>query len=142
MSKPKWIYFCCEDGCEVFGLRQDGTIHAWIRQCDNSWLLYMLANERKSMIPGTNIIIPFGFHERTDLPYPLLTYKEWYSDPLDVVAPSTAADLCSDNAQVRFLAYVEMIKYFGPLEFDQYPMAHDPKYIAAALGVSVALDSH
>lgn len=74
-------------------------------------------------------IIPYGFHLRTDLPYPVESYEQWFSKDLDGIADSVsttrqelAEALCSADPLDRFWAYDAIGGVHGFENFDDYPL--------------------
>ena len=77
--------------------------------------------------PKTHVV-SVRLKKRTDLPYEIHTYKEWFSDSIARVADHCGiravelrADLGSKDLQRRAIAYQSLGKYHGYAAFDHYP---------------------
>lgn len=75
------------------------------------------------------MIIPYGFHKRTDLPHPIVMYAEWYSEDLSDAARSHGVtkaalvrDLVSKDPVRRFWAYYTIGGHWGFNNLDDYPL--------------------
>jgi NAD(P)-dependent dehydrogenase (short-subunit alcohol dehydrogenase family) len=75
------------------------------------------------------MLIPFGFDKRTDLPHPISSYKQWFSDDLASVASSAGTTreelvegLCSEDIMARLWALECIAGHHGYENFDGYPL--------------------
>lgn len=92
---------------------------------------YRFPCERCSVVDtgeGYSYLVPYGFHERTDLPNPRGHYREWFDESLADVARSVGvtradlvADLTSDDPRRLASAYEAIAGYHGKDNFDSYP---------------------
>lgn len=83
------------------------------------------------------MIIPYGYHLLSDLQNPIEYYEEWFSKKLDRVAASSDLDhdelveaLCSEDVLERWKAYDAISGYYGPDNFDNYPLDLSEKELA------------
>lgn len=85
------------------------------------WTVYRIMLERCSLTPAGNLV-PYGFHLRTDLPYPIERYTEWFDNPNWNMTTELREMLCSDNPMDLANAYLELAQYHGWENFDSYPL--------------------
>lgn len=78
---------------------------------------------------GKTFLVPFGFGSRTDLPYAIETYDEWFDKHLDEIAEfmeqsieETREAFCSADPVIRAFAYQAIGDYFGYDNLDDYPL--------------------
>ena len=83
-------------------------------------------------------LVPYGFPQRSDLPYGIHVYKEWFSDDLASVAQSAGRDVhelraafCSDDVIERVYAYLDLGLTYGFDNLDNYPIHMSAKEFAA-----------
>ena len=95
------------------------------------WFVYRWPLERFETlrVGERTALIPYGFGERTDLPFPVDSYEEWFSKDIPFIANYVGTSeeaqqrmLCSEDPVTRALGYLNMADYFGYNEFDGYPL--------------------
>jgi len=109
----------------------------WIEAQDDGsgeagpWKVYRWDLDRLETveIDGAVYLVPFGFGARTDLPYSIESYDEWFHRDLGEVADTVGstveelrAALCSEDPMRRAFAYLELAQYHGFENFDSYPL--------------------
>jgi hypothetical protein len=138
-----WETYECERGCS----REDHK-HAEAKakaEADEMWdesrnrtLVFRFEIERFSLYREEidadsyayrEMLIPFGFDKRTDLPHPISSYKQWFSDDLASVASSAGTTreelvegLCSEDIMARLWALECIAGHHGYENFDGYPL--------------------
>jgi hypothetical protein len=139
MSQPHWkLYKSLGDMGNIF---TDTTgvyppeAELWQEYDDDGktmFQVYRFPLEQHSLYKG--MIIPHGFHKRTDLLHPIASYEEWFSDDLKSVASSAgttvaklAKGLCGRNIMDRFNAYYDIGGHDGFDNFDSYPLTMTEK---------------
>lgn len=95
------------------------------------WTVYRWSLDRCETVTvdGKTLLVPFGFSTRTDLPHPIAEYDEWFNSELESAASSIGrnvdefrADLCTENLNMRAVAYLDLAQYHGFENFDSYPL--------------------
>jgi hypothetical protein len=95
------------------------------------WKVYRFCLDRLETVTvdGNQLLVPFGFGSRTDLPHPIDSYNEWFNRDLDgpasgvgITVEQYRAELCSEDARARAFAYLELAMYHGFENFDDYPL--------------------
>lgn len=89
------------------------------------WVVYTVLCEPLKLHEGQHLI-PAGWD--ASWPHPAGSYVEWFSKDLGDVAECVGIPLaqlqkllCSTDPRERAGAYRDLVSYFGPHEFDQYP---------------------
>jgi hypothetical protein len=87
-------------------------------EAPEGWTVYRFSLDRCTFTDG--VLSDNPFHPEIEA---------WFADRLDGVASfvgqefhSLVRDLCSDDPIRRANAYRAIVDYFGPFEFDQYPL--------------------
>ena len=102
---------------------------------------------RDSSTPNGEYLIPHGFSTRTDLPHPILSYREWFdswdeppsrttckladvADTMNIHVSELRQMFCVENPMVRARAYQTIAEYYGWENLDSYPitMTEDEAY--------------
>lgn len=89
--------------------------------------IYRFILDRLSLHNGH--LIPFGFHERTNLPHPIEKYTEWFDDDIEKIASfigitpdELRAQFTSADPLQRAHAYRAIGEYHGYDNLDSYPL--------------------
>ena len=95
---------------------------------NGTWYMYRFILDRLEL-HGKACLVPFGFTTRTDLPYPIESYEEWFSKDIEHVAETIgeSADVlrlmfCSADPIERARAYESIGDYHGFDNLDSYPL--------------------
>ena len=95
---------------------------------NGTWYMYRFILDRLEL-HGKTCLVPFGFTTRTDLPYPIETYSEWFNSDLASVASFIGSDVitlrnqfCSSDPLERARAYEAIGDYHGFENLDSYPL--------------------
>lgn len=101
-----------------------------------SWTVYRTILDRCELaqVNGEPHLVPFGFASRTDLPYPIGSYVEWFDDSMHSVARCMGQDvnelvdeICSDEPMSRANAYLSLAQYHGWENFDSDPLQYSDR---------------
>lgn len=98
---------------------------------NSKYTIYRFGLDRCEMVAkdGKTYLVPFGFASRTDLPYAIETYDEWFDKRLDEIAQSVEQSIeemreafCSADPLIRAFAYEAVGNHFGFDNLDNYPL--------------------
>ena len=125
-------YFVYQDTTEVYPPEAELLISP--DSDAGTWTVYRFVLDRMEeyeLPDGRIILIPFGFSKRSDLPFPIENYGEWFSQDLDQVAEfiGTTADqlrsmFCSPEPTDRAMAYLAIAEYHGHENLDSGTTVH------------------